>query len=141
MKKGNAMDLSSLSPKKQVKIQYWLKVIHDCRASGMTNLAFCEQNGISIKSYYYWIALIRKLALEDIPRKPLTSRLTIRSSKDDQMIPVQEFEEVPIRVPGRSETTPGQTAAVIQANGIRVEVFEHTSDPMLRRIVKAVQDC
>ena len=40
------MDFSTLSPKKQVKIQHWLKVIHDCRASGMTNLAFCEQNGI-----------------------------------------------------------------------------------------------
>ena len=54
IKKGKPMDFSSLTPKKQVKIQHRLKVLHDCRSSGMTNQAFCEQNGISIKSYYYW---------------------------------------------------------------------------------------
>ena len=51
------------------------------------------------------------------------------------------FEEVTVRIPEHADASSGQMAAVIQANGIRVEVFEHTSDPMLRRIVKAVRDC
>lgn len=63
------MDISSLTPNKQVKLQYWLDVIRQCRASGLTNQAWCEQHNISLKSYYYWIAKIRKLALEDLPRK------------------------------------------------------------------------
>lgn len=58
------MDISSLTPDKQVKLQYWLEVIRQCRASGLTNQAWCEQHNISLKSYYYWIAKIRKLALE-----------------------------------------------------------------------------
>ena len=66
------MDISSLTPDKQVKLQYWLEVIRQCRASGLTNQAWCEQHNISLKSYYYWIAKIRKLALEeDSLRKPL----------------------------------------------------------------------
>ena len=60
------MDISSLTPDKQVKLQYWLEVIRQCRASGLTNQAWCEQHNISLKSYYYWIAKIRKLALEDL---------------------------------------------------------------------------
>ena len=63
------MDLSSLTPDKQVKLQYWLDVIQQCRASGLTNQIWCEQHDISLKSYYYWLSKIRKLALEELPRK------------------------------------------------------------------------
>ena len=63
------MDISSLTPDRQVKLRYWLDVIRQCRASGLTNQAWCEQNNVSLKSYYYWIAKIRRLALEDLPRK------------------------------------------------------------------------
>lgn len=31
------MNISSLTPNKQVKLQYWLDVIRQCRASGLTN--------------------------------------------------------------------------------------------------------
>lgn len=44
------MDISSLTPDKQVKLQYWLDVIRQCRASGLTNQAWCEQNQISLVS-------------------------------------------------------------------------------------------
>ena len=57
------MGISSLTPDKQVKLQYWVKVIRQCRASGPTNQTWCEEHNISLKSYYYWIAEIRKLAL------------------------------------------------------------------------------
>ena len=63
------MNFSSLTPDKQVKLQYWMDVIRQCRASGLTNQTWCEQHDISLKSYYYWLAKIRKLALEDLPRK------------------------------------------------------------------------
>ena len=42
------MDLSSLTPDKQVKLQYWLDVIRQCRASGLTNQLWCEQHDISV---------------------------------------------------------------------------------------------
>ena len=45
------MDITSLTPNKQVKLQYWLHAIHECRSSGLTNQAWCEQNGISLKNY------------------------------------------------------------------------------------------
>ena len=47
------MDLSSLTLDKQVELQYWLDVIRQCRASGLTNQIWCEQHDISLKSYYY----------------------------------------------------------------------------------------
>lgn len=59
----------SLTPHKQVNLQYWLDIIRQCRACGLTNQAWCNQHGISLKSDYYWIAKIRKLAMEELPRE------------------------------------------------------------------------
>lgn len=58
------MDISSLTSDKQVKLQYWLDVIRQCRASGMTNQAWCEQHNIS---------LIRKFGLMRNPYENLRS--------------------------------------------------------------------
>lgn len=82
---------AELSPVKQVKIEYWLEVIHKCRASGLTNTEFCKQNNISEKSYYYYLAKIRKMAIEDIPKK--NSNLPVDwSSKNKNTC----FEEIPV---------------------------------------------
>lgn len=131
------MDISSLTPNKQVKLQYWLDVIRQCRASGLTNQAWCEQHNISLKSYYYWIAKIRKLALEDLPRKsygvhPPADQTTLLPD------PASEFAEIslPIKHAGRSDP-----AAVLHIGTVTVEVFADTSCELLAAILKAVRSC
>lgn len=37
-----------------VRHKQWLDIIHACNASGLTRKAWCEQNGIKIKTFYYW---------------------------------------------------------------------------------------
>ena len=136
-KGSELMDISSLTPNKQVKLQYWLDVIRQCRASGLTNQAWCEQHNISLKSYYYWIAKIRKLALEDLPRKsygvhPPADQTTLLPD------PASEFAEIslPIKHAGRSDP-----AAVLHIGTVTVEVFADTSCELLTAILKAVRSC
>ena len=90
------MDISTLTPDKQVKLQYWLDVIRQCRASGLTNQAWCEQHDISLKSCHYWNAKIRKLALEELPRKNHGSRPVMEQTT---LLPdaALEFTEVSLR--------------------------------------------
>lgn len=132
------MDLSSLTPDKQVKLQYWLDVIRQCRASGLTNQLWCEQHGISLKSYYYWLSKIRKLALEELPRK----KNGIHMCTDQQSTALTEFpaEFAELSLPDRSisRSTP---AATLHIGSITVELYESTSAQMLENILKAVQSC
>ena len=131
------MDISSLTPDKQVKLQYWLEVIRQCSASGQTNQAWCEQHNISLKSYFYWIAKIRKLALEDLPRK----NNGIHATADQYTLlqnPASEFAEIPL--PGR-HATHSDPAVVLHIGTITVEVFEDISCELLSTILKAVQSC
>ena len=131
------MDISTLTPDKQVKLQYWLDVIRQCRASGLTNQVWCEQHDISLKSYYYWIAKIRKLALEELPRKRNGSRPVMEQTV---LLPdaAAEFTEVSLR--GRQDFT-AAPAAVLHIGTVTVELFEDTPCGLLETILKAVRSC
>lgn len=131
------MDISTLTPDKQVKLQYWLDVIRQCRASGLTNQAWCEQHDISLKNYYYWIAKIRKLALEELPRKSHGSRPVMEQTA---LMPdaAPEFTEVSLRSRQNSCAAP---AAVLHTGTVTVELFEDTPRELLEAILKAVRSC
>lgn len=131
------MDISTLTPDKQVKLQYWLDVIRQCRASGLTNQVWCEQHDISLKSYYYWIAKIRKLALEELPRKRNGSRPVMEQTV---LLPeaAAEFTEVSLR--GRQDFT-AAPAAVLHIGIVTVELFGDTPCGLLETILKAVRSC
>ena len=131
------MDISTLTPDKQVKLQYWLDVIRQCRASGLTNQAWCEQHDISLKSYYYWIAKIRKLALEELPRKNHGCRPVMeRTVSLPDAAP--EFTEVSLR--GRQDSC-AAPAAVLHIDTVTVDLFEDTPRELLEAILKAVRSC
>ena len=131
------MDISAFTPDKQVKLQYWLDVIRQCRASGLTNQAWCEQHAVSLKSYYYWIAKIRKLALEELPRKSHGCRPVM---KQTALVPdaAPEFTEVSLR--GR-QVSCAAPAAVLHTGTVTVELFEDTPCELLEAILKAVRSC
>lgn len=131
------MDISTLTPDKQVKLQYWLDVIRQCRASGLTNQAWCEQHAVSLKSYYYWIAKIRKLALEELPRKIHGCRTVMEQTA---LMPdaAPEFAEVSLRDKQNSCAAP---AAVLHTGTVTVELFEDTPRELLEAILKAVRSC
>ena len=131
------MDISTLTPDKQVKLQYWLDVIRQCRVTDLTNQAWCEQHDISLKSYYYWIAKIRKLALEELPRKnhgcrPVMERTVLLPDA------APEFTEVSLR--GRQDSC-AAPAAVLHIDSVTVDLFEDTPRELLEAILKAVRSC
>lgn len=40
-------------------IQEWAMLIQECSSSGLTKREFCQQRGISEKSFYYWLRKLR----------------------------------------------------------------------------------
>ena len=132
------MDISSLTPDKQVKLQYWLDVIRQCRASGMTNQDWCEQNDISLKSYYYWLAKIRKLALEDLPRKQYASAIPADQKNSGLSQHQAAFTELSLP---NTAAFANNASAILHIGSVTIEIFEHTSSELISSIVKAVQPC
>ena len=131
------MDISTLTPDKQVKLQYWLDVIRQCRGSGLTNQVWCEQHDISLKSYYYWIAKIRKLALEELPRKSHGCRPVMEQTA---LMPDAAPEFTQVSLCGRQDSH-AAPAAVLHTGTVTVELFEDTPRELLEAVLKAVQSC
>ena len=60
---GNAIQVRN-----EYRKQQWRQIIRECQSSGLSNKEYCRQQGISEKSYYYWLRKLRSAAAESIPQ-------------------------------------------------------------------------
>lgn len=51
-----------LQVREEYRLQQWGQIVQQCRESGMSNRDFCRQNGITEKTYYYWLRKLRMAA-------------------------------------------------------------------------------
>lgn len=58
-----------LQVREEYRLQQWGQIVQQCRESGMSNRDFCRQNGITEKTYYYWLRKLRMAgASKDSPQ-------------------------------------------------------------------------
>ena len=79
------------------RLQQWTQIIQQCKSSGLTNKAFCAQNGISEKTYYYWLRKMRTalaekeaphiIRLEDTPMDEPEDMIHIRFRSANMTLP------------------------------------------------------
>lgn len=48
----------------EYRAQAWALLIQECNNSGLTKREFCQQRGISEKSFYYWLRKLRSQMAE-----------------------------------------------------------------------------
>lgn len=98
------------------RLAYWTDAISRCRNSGMTVIAWCAQEGISSKTYYYW-------------QRKIYHAMTEESSTG--------FVEI---LPP-SSTNFGTTVAEISANGFVASIHSGADTPTLQNLLLAMKSC
>ena len=53
--------------KARVPMAEQIRLINECRQSGMTDADWCRQNGIVVSTFYNWISRCKKAAADQIP--------------------------------------------------------------------------
>ena len=48
----------------EMRLMKWTAIIKECRSSGKTVTAWCSENNISSKSFYYWQRKVRNTVFE-----------------------------------------------------------------------------
>lgn len=56
------MDVQKMT--QELRLMQWVDTVSECRSSGKTIKAWCEEQGIGLKGYYYWQRKVRKAAGE-----------------------------------------------------------------------------
>jgi transposase-like protein len=78
------MDMSELSPKemtKQVRLTQWAQIVHERKESGQSNRAWCRENGINEKTYYYWQRRLREAACDRFKAAQLSKGMSLAPTR------------------------------------------------------------
>ena len=72
--------------KTRVPMTEQIRLINECRQSGMTDADWCRENDISVSTFYNWVSRCRKAAADQIPA-PNYGHCEIPRSKQD-VVPI-----------------------------------------------------
>lgn len=93
----------------------WMRQVEECRGSGMSVRAWCEQSGIAVSTYTY------------------------RQNKVWKALKQQKtFVEMPTEVLGKSEPA---IAATVHISGVNAEVHNSADEATLAAIFRALKSC
>lgn len=118
----------------QVRLANWTKIIEQCnnRPTGTTAKQWLSDNGISDKSYYYWL---RKIRQEAYASKEMELP-AINSVQEKQ--PSVTFAEIPMPEKQTSVTDTFKADAVIHTGTMVIGISNSISDTLLSRLLEVV---
>ena len=105
------------------KISLWIERIKHCRASGLAVNQWCQQNGLNIKTYYYWMRKIKREAFEAL--------------QEPENLPATKNIFTEISLTG-SYTESENTAAILYINGIRIEIQNGAGAGTIQALLSSV---
>ena len=111
------------------KINLWIDRIKECKSSNMTVTAWCEENDINVKTYYYWMRKIKREAFEKLPAECKARQPIVAPPAGPS------FAEIPI-----APMMTAGAAVVIKINGISIEIQDGASRNTIENTLQAVRE-
>ena len=115
----------------RVRAEEWKTIIEQCQArpEGQTAKQWLADNGISDKTYYYWLRKLRRQAYDELAQTKEVSAVV-----PDKTTPVA-LAEIPAEVIMEPER---YTAVTIRLKRSTIEISNAVSDSLIVDLVKAV---
>src|SRR5699024_6157794 len=68
--------------KARVPMSEQIRLINECRQSGMTDADWCRENDIAVSTFYNWVSCCRKAAADQIPAANYGHLEVLRQKQD-----------------------------------------------------------
>lgn len=104
-----------------VRMQKWAAIVHDCKNSGQSNVAYCAEQGINIKTFYYWQNKLRRAVSDKL------------AASHPFPVPTERKSIVPVCI---SEGTASDI--IIRKAGITIELSENISPAAIEVVMAAL---
>ena len=109
--------------KQAIRHENWKRMYEEYQSSGMTVKDWCEAQGISVKTFYYRLRVLRENIL--------------RENETHEIVPISACEDtLPI---GGTSTPNGKIH--ISGNGLAVEIPMNISPKLMAVILKEIRSC
>ena len=112
---------------KRQRLLEWSQRIADCRQSGMSVKRWCEENGVSPKTYYSWQKKVFSVMVEQ-------QKLQLEGKGQEDC-----FVELPATQQIRQNT--GELVASIQAGQASVNIYSGADPKLAQALVLALKSC
>ena len=106
---------------KQERLESWTARIMACRGSGMTVRAWCQENGLSEKTYYYW-----------------QRRLFQALSEQQQAIQQPAFAEI---TPAPKVRPSGGVAVTVRISGVEADIYNGADAVAVETVLRVLKSC
>jgi putative transposase len=115
----------------EYRMNQWIGIVSECRDSGQTVTSWCEDHGINLKSYYYWLRKIRKAACETLP--------TIKT--EGQIVPLDIQETLP-SIPKEVKQVPSEVDVdiVLRLGSAVLEIHNNASAGLIESIIRILSN-
>lgn len=110
------------------RLQQWTGLVCECKASGKTVTAWCAEQGIATKTYYYWQRRVRQAACEQLTLKEATGLPMTMTNGGPA------FSEY--RQPNRRENS---AAVTLHLSGATVEIHNGADVSVIEGTLKALK--
>ena len=128
--------MTAREAKRQYRLKEWADRISERSRSGLTIKAWCAENGVSARRYYYWLNMVREYAAQFLPAA---------SSREALPVPVSARPAAMTEPPSgwaRAEVAeplaaPGVT---IEVGGCRVTATLDTDTDLLLRVCRTLKN-
>lgn len=110
----------------EFRLSLWTARIKECRASGMTVSAWCEQKNIGIKNYYYWMRKIKREAFEELSSQSI-SAVTVSN------LPV--FSKINLS----TNESKSRSSVTVHINDFAIDIQDGTSETTILNTLRAIR--
>ena len=125
-------------------LEEWMSLVTQCRQSGLSDAAWCEQNGISSSCFYNAVSRLRKKACQIPDPIGKANTLDFTSSHQDVVRITVEPETSPAEsVPEKGHTPPhldNSHTIEIEANGIHICVSNSVHPFLMEALLKILKE-
>ena len=110
----------------EIRLKQWTSIIRECHTSGMTVKAWCLENDINEKQYYYWQRRVREETYNFL-EKTEANRQT-------------NFVQLPIAVDSSKNPTSFIADMVVHIDNNVLELSNTVSEELLSKVLKVMSN-
>ena len=122
----------------------WLELVTSCRQSGLTDAAWCHENGISPSCFYNAVSRLRKRACEIPEPSGKASTLDFTSHKQDVVRIAIEPEHTPAELVSMKKNCSlyldNSHTIEIEANGLRIRISNDIQPVLLKTLMAVLRE-
>lgn len=108
----------------EMRLMKWTAIIKECRNSGMTVAAWCRENNISNKSFYYWQRKIRTKVFDNVKESTISNKTN--------------FVQLPAPIDSSIGTPSFKADMVLHVGNNVLELSNTTSENLLSIVLKVI---